>query len=152
MNVRGRDIYVWNCHCLLELPFYRDASDQQLKKKEGNVANQQRNAIAVADWSCTHLFTEQRSRSLSIRTVMPAHAHAAANVSVVVICRRRQEIQLFHCLQLTYQALCTQNLVMAIMIKFINMDQKIQLKTLVIGSFSFHYLTNIITANRHWQV
>ena len=49
LNVRGRGIYKWDYHCLLELPFYRDASDQQLKKKEGNVVNQQRNAIAVAD-------------------------------------------------------------------------------------------------------
>lgn len=52
---------------------------------EGNAVNQLINAMAVAVSNCTQWFLLQLSRSLSIRTVMPAEAHAAANVRVDVI-------------------------------------------------------------------
>ena len=44
-------------------------------------------AIAVAVSNCAQWLFAQLSRSLSIRTVMPAEAQAAANVRVDVICR-----------------------------------------------------------------
>lgn len=66
---------------------HRDANDQKFKRKEGNAANQLMKAIAVAVSNCKQWFLEQPWRSLSIRTVMPAEAHAAANVSVDVICK-----------------------------------------------------------------
>ena len=64
-----------------------DARDQKFKRKDGETANQLIKAIAaavsnLAQWFCAQLLT-----SLSIRTVMPAVADAAAKVSVDVICR-----------------------------------------------------------------
>lgn len=62
----------------------RDARDQKLKRKEGKAANQlmKANAVDVSNW--TQWFCAQLFRSLSIRTVMPADAQAAAKVSVDV--------------------------------------------------------------------
>lgn len=65
---------------------HRDANDQKFKKKDGDTANQLRKPIAVADMNLLQWFMSHLLRSLLIRTVMPAHAHAAANVSVDVIC------------------------------------------------------------------
>lgn len=65
---------------------YRDAKDQKFRRKDGNVVNQQRKAMPVAVSNCTQWFCEQLPRSLSMRTVMPADAHAAANVRVEVTC------------------------------------------------------------------
>ena len=67
--------------------FYRDASDQKFKRNEGNAVNQLMKAIAVEVSNCAQWLCAQLSRSLSIRTVMPAEAQAAANVRVDVICR-----------------------------------------------------------------
>lgn len=50
------------------------------------MVNQQMKAMPVAVSNCTQWFCEQFPRSLSIRIVMPADAHAAANVSVDVTC------------------------------------------------------------------
>ena len=69
------------------VPFYRDASDQKFKRNEGNAVNQLMKAIAIAVSNCGQWFRAQLSRSLSIRTVMPAEAQAAANVRVDVICK-----------------------------------------------------------------
>lgn len=68
------------------LCLHREASDQKLKRKDGKATNQLMNAIAVAVSNCAQWFREQLERSLSIRTVMPADAHAAANMRVEVIC------------------------------------------------------------------
>lgn len=57
-------------------------------KKEGDAANQLKNAIAVADINLVQWFTLHFSRSLLIRTVIPADAQAAANVRVEVICTK----------------------------------------------------------------
>jgi len=54
-------------------------------KNEGNAVNQLINAMAVAVSNCTQWFSLQLPISLSIRTVMPAEAQAAANVRVDVI-------------------------------------------------------------------
>lgn len=62
-----------------------DASDQKFKRNDGETANQLRKAIAVAVSNLVQWFTAQLSRSLPIRTVIPADAQAAANVSVEVI-------------------------------------------------------------------
>lgn len=67
---------------------YLDANDQKLKKKDGDTANQLRKAIAVADMNLLQWFTPHLLRSLLIRTVIPAHEHAAAKVRVDVICDR----------------------------------------------------------------
>lgn len=72
-----------NLHC------HRDARDQKLSRKEGRATNQLRKAMAVAVWNWTQWFREQLSRSLSMRTVIPADAHAAAKVNVEVTCRRK---------------------------------------------------------------
>ncbi|KAK8995317.1 hypothetical protein V6N11_069755 [Hibiscus sabdariffa] len=66
---------------------YRDASDQRLKRNEGNVVNQLKKATAVAVSNCVKWFCAQISRSWPIRTVTPAEAQAAANVRVDVTCR-----------------------------------------------------------------
>lgn len=68
--------------------FYLEAKVQKFKINEGEAANQLINAMAVAvsnllQWFCAHSF-----RSLPIRTVIPAEAQAAENVSVEVICNR----------------------------------------------------------------
>ncbi|KAK8605082.1 hypothetical protein V6N13_082539 [Hibiscus sabdariffa] len=79
---------------LILLPFlfcstiYRDASDQRLKRNEGNVVNQLKKATAVAVSNCVKWFCAQISRSWPIRTVTPAEAQAAANVRVDVTCSR----------------------------------------------------------------
>lgn len=65
---------------------YRDAKDQKLRRNDGTVMNQQMKAIPVAVSNCTQWFCEQLPRSLSMSTVMPADAQAAANVSVEVTC------------------------------------------------------------------
>jgi len=46
------------------------------------------NAMAVAVSNCKQWFLAQLSRSLLIRTVMPAEAQAAANVRVEAICMK----------------------------------------------------------------
>lgn len=74
--------------CLIYL--HRDASDQKFRRKDGIAVNQLMKAIAVAVSNCMQWFCLQLSRSLSIRTVMPAEAQAAAKVSVDVICRREK--------------------------------------------------------------
>ncbi|CAL1366753.1 unnamed protein product [Linum trigynum] len=63
---------------------YLEASDQKFKRNEGNAVNQLMNAIAVAVSNWTQWFCLQLPRSLSISTVIPAEAQAAANVSVEV--------------------------------------------------------------------
>lgn len=70
----------------------RDARDQKFTKNEGNAINQLMNAMAVAVSNCTQWFSLQLPRSLSIRTVMPAEAQAAANVRVDVICRTHSSV------------------------------------------------------------
>lgn len=66
--------------------FYWDAMDQKLRRNDGTVVNQQMKAMPVAVSNCIQWFFEQLPRSLSISTVMPADAHAAANMSVEVTC------------------------------------------------------------------
>lgn len=65
---------------------HRDASDQKFKRKEGKAVNQLRKAMDVAVSNSVQWFWAQLPRSLPIRTVMPADAQAAANVSVEVTC------------------------------------------------------------------
>lgn len=70
-----------------------DARDQKFKKNEGETENQLIKAIAVevsnlVQWFCAQLF-----KSLLIRTVIPADAQAAANVSVDVICIFKKQTQ-----------------------------------------------------------
>lgn len=50
------------------------------------MVNQQMKAMPVAVSNCTQWFFEQLPRSLSMSTVMPADAQAAANVRVDVTC------------------------------------------------------------------
>lgn len=66
--------------------YYLDAKDQKFKKKDGETANQLMKAIAVAVSNRVQWFWAQLLKSLPMRTVIPADAHAAANVSVDVIC------------------------------------------------------------------
>lgn len=65
---------------------YREANDQKFKTKEGDTENQLIKAMAVAVSNLVQWFKLHLLRSLPIRTVMPADAHAAANVRVDVIC------------------------------------------------------------------
>lgn len=74
---------------------HRDASDQKFKRKDGSAVNQVIKAMAVAVSNCAQWLLAQLSRSLSIRTVMPAEAQAAANVRVDVICSKKQNYTLF---------------------------------------------------------
>ena len=67
---------------------HRDASDQKFRRKDGNAENQLMNAMAVAVSNCKQWLSAQLSRSLLIRTVMPAEAQAAANVRVDAICMK----------------------------------------------------------------
>ncbi|CAJ1979297.1 unnamed protein product [Sphenostylis stenocarpa] len=60
--------------------------DQKFRRKDGTVVNQQMKAMPVAVSNCTQWFFEQLPRSLSMSTVMPADAQAAANVRVDVTC------------------------------------------------------------------
>ena len=69
---------------------YLAASDQKFKRKEGNEANHVINAMAVAVSNWAQWLREQLPRSLSIRTVMPAEAQAAAKVRVDVICNEKK--------------------------------------------------------------
>lgn len=66
--------------------FYLDARDQKFKIKDGVTAIQLINAIAVAVSNLEQWLSSQSFMSLPIRTVIPADAQAAANVSVEVIC------------------------------------------------------------------
>lgn len=68
--------------------FYLEASVQKFKINEGEAANQLINAMAVAVSNRLQWFCAQSFRSLPIRTVIPAEAQAAENVSVEVICSR----------------------------------------------------------------
>lgn len=71
---------------------HRDASDQKFKRKDGSAVNQVIKAMAVAVSNCAQWLLAQLSRSLSIRTVMPAEAQAAANVRVDVICSKKTKL------------------------------------------------------------
>lgn len=70
-----------------------DASDQKLSRKDGNEVNQLMKAMAVAVSNCAQWLRAQLPRSLSIKTVMPAEAQAAANVRVDVICSEKRRIE-----------------------------------------------------------
>ena len=65
-----------------------EASVQKFKINEGEAANQLINAIAVAVSNLLQWFCAQSFKSLPMRTVIPAEAQAAENVSVEVICSR----------------------------------------------------------------
>lgn len=65
-----------------------EASDQKFKINEGEAANQLINAIAVAVSNLLQWFCAQSFKSLPMRTVIPADAQAAENVSVEVICTK----------------------------------------------------------------
>lgn len=65
-----------------------DANDQKFNRKDGDMANQLIKAIAVAVSNLVQWFMAHLSRSLPIRTVIPADAQAAANVRVEVICTK----------------------------------------------------------------
>ena len=60
---------------------YLDARDQKFKKNEGKTKNQLTKAIAVEVSNLVQWFSAQLLKSLLIRTVIPADAQAAANVS-----------------------------------------------------------------------
>ena len=66
--------------------FHREANDQKFSRKEGETENQLIKAIAVAVSNLVQWFMAHLLRSLPMSTVMPADAHAAANVRVDVIC------------------------------------------------------------------
>ncbi|MFS7968347.1 hypothetical protein Hanom_Chr09g00796371 [Helianthus anomalus] len=66
--------------------FHPDAKYQKFKKNDGETANQLTKAIAVDVSNLVQWFCEQLLKSLPMRTVIPADAHAAANVRVDVIC------------------------------------------------------------------
>lgn len=85
-NQQGLDSHSPNASMLfLFLLVHRDANDQKFSRKEGKAANQLMKDMHVAVWNSTQWFCPQTPRSLSIRTVMPADAQAAANVRVDVI-------------------------------------------------------------------
>lgn len=65
-----------------------DANDQKFNIKDGDKENQLIKAIAVAVSNLVQWFKAHLLRSLSIRTVIPADAQAAANVRVEVICTK----------------------------------------------------------------
>lgn len=69
---------------------HRDANDQKFSRKDGNAVNQLMKAIPVAVSNSIQWFCSQSPRSLSIRTVMPADAQAAAKVRVDVICNQKR--------------------------------------------------------------
>jgi hypothetical protein len=62
-----------------------------LRRKEGETANQLMKAIAVAVSKLAQWFSAQMLRSFPISTVIPADAHAAAKVSVDVICHKHKK-------------------------------------------------------------
>jgi hypothetical protein len=68
------------------LKFHWEAKDQKFRRNDGDTENQLIKAIAVAVSNLVQWFTPHLLRSLPMRTVMPADAHAAANVRVDVIC------------------------------------------------------------------
>jgi hypothetical protein len=67
-----------------------EATDQKFKTHDGASANQLMKAIAVAVIKLAQWLPAHISRSLPMRTVMPADAHAAPKVSVPVIYREHQ--------------------------------------------------------------
>lgn len=69
-------------------------------------------AMAVAVSNCTQWFWEQLWRSLSIRTVMPAEAHAAANIRVDVICKEKDKSSFSHHItnKIFFWWICSQSL------------------------------------------
>ena len=71
--------------------FHLDASVQKFKRNDGETANQLINAMAVAVSNLVQWFCLQSFRSFPIRTVIPADAQAAANVSVEVICSDKKK-------------------------------------------------------------
>lgn len=73
------------------LLLHRDAKDQKFKKKEGRAVNQLRKAIAVAVSNSVQGFLAQETKSLPMKTVIPADAQAAANVRVEVICKSQMD-------------------------------------------------------------
>lgn len=83
-------VLIWAKSHMIELLccFYLEASVQKFKRKDGEAANQLINAMAVAVSNLLQWFSAQSFRSLPISTVIPAEAHAAANVSVEVICNK----------------------------------------------------------------
>lgn len=62
-----------------------EAIDQKFKIQDGASANQLMKAIAVAVSKLAQWFSAHMLRSLPMRTVIPADAHAAPKVSVPVI-------------------------------------------------------------------
>lgn len=75
----------------MDMFLHLDANDQKFNKKEGNAVNQLRKVIAVAVSNSVQWFLPHAPRSFPIRTVMPADAHAAANVRLEVTCSRKPE-------------------------------------------------------------
>lgn len=71
--------------------YQREARDQKLRRNEGETANQLIKAMAVAVSKLAQWFSAQIFRSFPISTVIPADAHAAAKVSVDVICNNQQK-------------------------------------------------------------
>ena len=67
------------------------ANVQKFKMKTGKTANQLMKAIAVADSYLAKWFTVHWLRSLPIRTMTPADAHAEANVRVNMICIQKNK-------------------------------------------------------------
>lgn len=82
----NRVLTVWKNHNLLGLHW--EANNQKFMRNDSEAVNQLRKAMAVAVSNCAQWFCEHSPRSLPIRTVMPAEAQAAANVSVEVICKK----------------------------------------------------------------
>lgn len=74
----------------LQSPFHREANTQKFKKNDGETANQLMKAMAVAVSKLGQWFSAHKFMSLPIKTVMPAHAQAAANVSEDVICIKEE--------------------------------------------------------------
>jgi hypothetical protein len=91
-NQQGHKVYMLHMVFQMASIFFRfllvhrDASDQKFSRKDGNAVNQLIKAIPVAVSNSAQWFCLQTPRSLSIRTVMPADAQAAAKVRVDVIC------------------------------------------------------------------
>jgi hypothetical protein len=66
-----------------------EAMDQKFKIQDGARANQLMKAIAVAVSKLAQWFSAHMLRSLPMRTVIPADAHAAPRVSVPVIYKKK---------------------------------------------------------------
>lgn len=78
-------IILWQC-LRSQTNFHRDANNQKFIRNDGVAANQLRKAMAVEVPNFAQWLREHSPRSLPMRTVMPADAHAAANVRVDVTC------------------------------------------------------------------